>query len=265
MNSECVHLENTPIFYYITNKQAYETVFFLHAAFADHTLFDEQAEYFSRRYRVITLDLLGHGKSVKKGCSDGMDKMSEYINKIMEVEKIQKAHFAGISLGSVIIQDFANKYPHKVLSLCSVGGYDINDFDFSIQKQNNSGQIKMMLKAIFSIKWFAESNKKISAFTYEAQEKYYNMNLKFKKSSLRYLAKLNSLVNKYPKIKREYPLMIGCGEKDIPTELEISKVWHEKEPDSKLKIFKNSGHLVNLDVPEEYNKAYSDFLSASHI
>ena len=34
----------------------------------------------------------------------------------------------------------------------------------------------MMLKAMFSIKAFAEDNKKIAAYTKEAQEKFYQMN-----------------------------------------------------------------------------------------
>jgi len=41
----------------------------------------------------------------------------------------------------------------------------------------------MMLKAIISIKWFAKSNKLISATTTEAQEKFYQMNIRFKKRS----------------------------------------------------------------------------------
>ena len=56
---------------------------------------------------------------------------------------------------------------------------------------NSKEQMKMMMKAIFSIKWFAKANKKISAYRAEAQEEFYNLNIQFKKKSFKYLAKLN--------------------------------------------------------------------------
>lgn len=40
--------------------------------------------------------------------------------------------------------------------------------NMKIQMKNNSGNGFVMLKALFSIKRFAESNKKISAYTKEA-------------------------------------------------------------------------------------------------
>lgn len=37
-------------------------------------------------------------------------------------------------IGAILIQDFANKFPDKVASLCCIGGYDINNFDPALQK-----------------------------------------------------------------------------------------------------------------------------------
>ena len=45
-----------------------------------------------------------------------------------------------------------------------------DNFDFSLEKQNSAVQISMMLKAILSVRWFARSNKKISAYTVQAQD-----------------------------------------------------------------------------------------------
>lgn len=70
-------------------------------------------------------------------------------------ENIEKVHLVGISIGAILIQDFANKYPDMVSSLACFGAYDINNFDISMQKENGKAQVLMMLKAIFSIKWFA--------------------------------------------------------------------------------------------------------------
>lgn len=256
-------LQNSPIYYYITENNAMESILFIHAAFADHTSFDKQIEYFFPKYRVITLDLIGHGKSIQTKKGDDITKTADYISQIMKVEDIRKLHLVGVSIGGVLVQDFANKYPEKVASLCCIGAYDINHFDSSIQNENSGKQIGMMLKALVSVKWFAESNKTISAATPEAQEAFYQMNIKFKKSSFRYLASLPKLVNKFETKKREYPLLIGYGDKDAPMEAKAAKTWNRSEPKSQLFIFKNAGHLVNMDVPDEFNLTLEEFISAS--
>ena len=152
----------------------------------------------------------------------------------MKAEKIEKIHIVGVSLGAVLAQDFANQYPDMVKSLACFGGYDINNFDMKMQKENSASQMLMMLKALFSIKWFAKANKKISAFTLQAQDDFYDMNIQFPKKSFMYLASLNSMVNKYQTGQRAYPLLIGCGEFDIPMELEAVKMWKDREPQCKV-------------------------------
>lgn len=252
------HLENTPIAYYIDDSANKDWVVFIHAAFVDHRMFEKQFEYFSGKYNLLAVDLLGHGNSVHAKKGDNIEKMSEWIAQIFQKHGITAAHFVGVSLGAVFIQDFANKQESKVLSLTCFGGYDINDFDLKKQKGNSKEQMKMMMKALFSIKWFAKANKKISAYTAEAQEEFFKLNLQFKKKSFMYLAKLQNLVNKFPKKKREYKLLIGCGEHDIPMEIDIVNEWAEKENCEKV-ILQGAGHCANMDKPKEFNACLEDF------
>lgn len=50
----------------------------------------------------------------------------------------------------------------------------------------------MMLKAMISIKWFAKANRKISAYTRQAQDDFYDMNIGFPKKSFMFLAGLSN-------------------------------------------------------------------------
>lgn len=254
-----LYLKNSPIAYYLDDSANKEWLVFIHAAFVDRRMFEKQFDYFSGKYNLLAIDILGHGNSIHAQKGDGIEKMSDWIDRIFQKHKIPAAHFIGVSLGSVFIQDFANKYENKVLSLACFGGYDINNFDIKSQKSNSKEQMKMMLKALFSIKWFAKANKKISAYTSDAQTAFYNMNIQFKKSSFRYMAGLNKLVNKYPKKERNYNLLVGCGEHDIPMEIEIVNNWAEYENCDKI-IFGNAGHCVNMDVPQEFNICLEKFL-----
>jgi len=255
-------LENLPITYYIDTSANKDWVVFIHAAFVDHRMFEKQFEYFTQKYNLLAVDILGHGNSINAKKVDSIENMSFWINQIFEKHNITAAHFVGVSLGSVFIQDFANKYEDKVLSLACFGGYDINDFDLNKQKSNSKAQMKMMLKAIFSIKWFAKANKKISAYTKEEQEEFYNLNIQFRKKSFKYLAKLSCLINKFPKKQRKYPLLVGCGEYDIPMELEIVNEWATKEQCDK-DILPGAGHCANMDKPKEFNACLENFWKAS--
>lgn len=252
-------IDNSPITYYISGRKCDEWVLFLHAAFVDHRMFRTQIEYFGNKYNILAVDTIGHGKSTDTKKGDSIDKMSAWIYDIMKTEKIGKIHIVGVSLGAVLAQDFANHYPEMVKSLACFGGYDINNFDMKMQKENSTSQALMMLKALFSIKWFANSNKKISAFTLQAQNDFYDMNVQFPKKSFMYLASLNSMVNKYQTGQREYPLLIGCGKFDIPMELEIIKMWKDREPQCKVVLFENAGHCVNMDTPQIFNATMEKF------
>lgn len=252
-------LKDSPIVYYISGREKDEWVLLIHAAFVNYRMFRPQIDYFQDKYNILAVDVIGHGQSTDTAKGDRIDRMSEWINEILKTEMISKVHIVGVSLGAVLAQDFANHYPESVSSLACFGGYDINNFDMKMQKENGASQMLMMLKALFSVKWFARSNKKISAYSQKAQEDFYDMNIRFPKKSFMYLASLNSMVNVFQTEQRKYPLLIGCGKYDIPMELSAIKMWKQGEPDCKAVIFDHAGHCVNMDVPDEFNAVMESF------
>ncbi len=258
-------LDNSPIAYYVSGTEHKEWILFLHAAFVNHNMFRTQVDYFRDKYNVLILDIIGHGNSTDTQKGDSIDRMSVWISEILKKEKIDKVHIVGISLGAVLAQDFANQYPKAVQSLACFGGYDINNFDRQLQKKNGMSQMCMMLKAVFSIKWFAKSNKKISAYTVQAQKDFYEMNIGFPKKSFMYLASLNTMVNVRQATPREYPLLIGCGQHDIPMELSAVEMWKKNEPKCRVVIFEGAGHCVNMDVPQQFNKILEEFWSNGNL
>lgn len=254
-----IKLANSPITYYISRTGQAEWILFIHAAFVNHNMFKAQFEYFENKYNILAIDIIGHGQSTDTQKGDTINKMSMWIFDILKAENIDKVHIVGISLGAVLAQDFANCYPYAVSSLACFGGYDINHFDAKMKNENGAKQKLMMLKALFSVKWFAKENRKISAYTSQAQNEFFAMNILFPKKSFMFLATLNSMVNKYKTEQRNYPLLIGCGKFDIPMELEVIKAWKDREPDCTVVLFENAGHCVNMDVPQEFNKTMEEF------
>ncbi|MCM1388677.1 MAG: alpha/beta hydrolase [Bacillus sp. (in: Bacteria)] len=252
-------LDNSPVVYYKLDEKCAEWLLFLHAAFVNHEMFQKQFDYFAGKYNILLPDIIGHGRSTDTKKGDSLDNMSDWIHDILKKEKIEKIHIVGVSLGAVLAQDFANRYPGSIQSLACFGGYDINNFDKTMQGKNTVAQMLMMAKALFSIKWFAQANKKISAYSTQAQNDFYDMNIRFPKKSFMYLASLNGMVNAHQTKKRDYPLLIGCGAHDIPMELQAVKSWKKSEPDCEVVIFDNAGHCVNMDVPQEFNRVMEMF------
>lgn len=252
-------LEPSPIVYYISRSKCDEWILFLHAAFVDHKMFRPQFEYFQDKYNILAVDIIGHGRSTDTKKGDSLKKMSGWIYDIMKAENIGRVHIVGISLGAVLAQDLANRYPEAVGSLACFGGYDINGLDEKMQKEIAPQRCLMMLKALVSIKWFAKANKKISAFSTQAQDDFYDMNIRFPKRSFLYLASLDDMANVFQTKQRTYPLLIGCGRFDIPGELEAVELWKSREPRSKVVIFENAGHCVNMDVPQKFNEVLEGF------
>lgn len=250
---------NSPITYFISRTGQTEWILFIHAAFVNHNMFKAQFEYFENKYDILAIDIIGHGQSTDTQKGDTIDKMSKWIFDILKTENIDQIHIVGISLGAVLAQDFANRYPCAVSSLACFGGYDINNFDAKMKNDNNAKQKLMMLKALFSVKWFAKANKKISAYTSQAQNEFFAMNILFPKKSFMFLATLNNMVNKHKTGRRSYPLLIGCGKFDIPMELEAIKAWKSSEPDCTAVLFENAGHCVNMDVPQKFNRTMEEF------
>ena len=71
----------------------------------------------SKYFTVVTYDLRGHGESP---IPDGEFELNELVNDLERVRKkigIERAHFAGHSLGGMIGPAYARRHPDRVLSL----------------------------------------------------------------------------------------------------------------------------------------------------
>jgi pimeloyl-ACP methyl ester carboxylesterase len=71
----------------------------------------------SKYFTVVTYDLRGHGNSPVTNKNFTLDDLVSDLEKIREKTKIDKAHFAGHSLGGMIAPAYAIKFPNRVLSV----------------------------------------------------------------------------------------------------------------------------------------------------
>ena len=248
------------IFYYATGDKEKELIVFLHPSFADHRCFDKQVDYFAKEFRVVTIDMLGHGLSKVEKAKDKIDHTIHHIDTILKNEGYTKAHFAGVSMGTLIAQYYSLHYPDKVQSMTILGGYDINANNKEISKAQRSENIKWIFKALFSMNSFRRYVSSVSVSQPVEQARFYDMASLFTRKSFICMSGLGNILKQRENIVRNYPLLILCGDKDIELAKRMSKKWHESEPASKFQMIENAGHCANMDDPDTFNKIVISFI-----
>ena len=93
---------------------AKRTVVFIHGAGLDHSWFGLQSRYFGYHgYNVLALDLPGHGKSAGPVLTS-VPAMADWVMKVLDAAKAQRASLVGHSMGTLISLDCAARYPQRV-------------------------------------------------------------------------------------------------------------------------------------------------------
>jgi sigma-B regulation protein RsbQ len=82
----------------------------------------DQLPDFSRRNRVIAIDLPGHGQSDKPQITYSMDHFARAVEAVMRDAKVKRAVLVGHSMGTPIARQFYRKYPKKTLAIVVVDG-----------------------------------------------------------------------------------------------------------------------------------------------
>ncbi|MCX7791855.1 MAG: alpha/beta fold hydrolase [Chloroflexaceae bacterium] len=127
---------------------------FLHPAFGDHTCFHHQVEPFASDYHVIALDLLGHGRSQVRSGNVTVERTADLLAEILPAEGHTWAHLVGVSLGSLIAQHFAHRFPDMARTITVVGGYSIFGDNSAIVKAQRSEMFKWLFLMLFSMDRF---------------------------------------------------------------------------------------------------------------
>ena len=123
---EVSNYSDTPSFFdkdgtaYKTFGDAPATLIFIHGVGMCGEIWQPQVEHFSKDYRVITYDFLGHGKSVlKKDKPTLEDYVTQLYNLVNEIG-VTNFSLIGHSMGAIIAVAFALKYPRKVDTLIPI-------------------------------------------------------------------------------------------------------------------------------------------------
>jgi pimeloyl-ACP methyl ester carboxylesterase len=240
-------------------------VCFIHGAGGSSSIWHPQIRAFSKEFNVLMVDLRGHGRSRSLKIQDvkkfNFDVIVDDIVEVMNHQKIEQAHFVGMSLGTIIIRCIAERYPEKIESM-SLGGAV---FKLSLKSKLliNIGNLTksfvphMVLYRIFANIVIPKNSfsRSRNFFIREAKKVYHR---EFKKwFSL--TTKLKPLLYLFREQEHSSPTLYIMGEHDSMF-LPGIRTMISNHTNSKLVVIKNAGHVVNIDKPEDFNRTTINFI-----
>lgn len=109
-----------PIHYWVEGSKDKPAVVMIHGATLDHHMFDTQIASLLGDYRVVTLDMRGHGDSRPMGRAFTVPEAVDDLAAILDELGVHCAILLGQSTGGYVAQEFFFRFPSRVQALIMV-------------------------------------------------------------------------------------------------------------------------------------------------
>lgn len=253
-----ISYKNTKISYSDTGKG--NAVVLLHGFLENQTMWQDLVPELSKKYRIITIDLLGHGETECLGYVHSMEDNANAVQAVLSKLRIRKAIFVGHSMGGYVALAFAELYPSSVKGL--VLQNSTSKADSEERKANRDRAIKAVKKDFIGFVRLSIAN----LFNPNNRERLANEIGKVKLEALKtplqgVVASLEGM-----KIRKDrevllhltsFPKMLILGKKDPVLNYAESL---EQIEDTAVKLFTfPDGHMSYIENKDELKKVLLDF------
>lgn len=241
-------------------------VVFVHGAGGSSSIWHQQMRAFRERYNVLMVDLRGHGGSqLSEARARRLDYTFEAVSRevvdVLEHEGLPAAHFVGISLGCIVIRTIAELEPDRVLSM-TLGGAIVR-LDLRSRLLVGLGNVfKRVVPYLWLYKLFAwiimpraAHRESRSLFVREARKLAQREFVRW----FRLTTEVTPLLRFYRERELGTPTLYVMGDQDhlfLPPARKLAQE-HQK---SELAVVPHSGHVVNVDQPETFNRLAIAFI-----
>ncbi|MFY0613926.1 MAG: alpha/beta fold hydrolase [Hyphomicrobiaceae bacterium] len=242
-----------------------ELLVLMHGIGGNRTNWTEQVEAFSEHFHTVSWDARGYGDSDDyEGPLDFGD-FARDLKSLLDHFGAEKAHLCGLSMGGRIAQDFYLQFPERVKSLTLVATF-AGFRSFSSQERQRFIDLRKKPlveegkepKDIAPIVAKTLIGPAASDDTY--QRLVHSMEMLHKESYVKTI-EASTMYDKALELETvTVPTCLVFGEHDSLTTPETGKAMAERIKGSELHIVPRSGHLINIEEPEIFNRIVLGFL-----
>jgi 3-oxoadipate enol-lactonase len=240
-------------------------IVFLHAFPLNRTMWAQQEEALSLQFRIITIDLRGHGESDAPLWRYTLEQSADDVNALLDQLLIQQAIFVGLSMGGYILFAFYRKYAARVKGLvladtkAQADTAEGKDGRFqmaqTVYKKGPFAIVDTMLSKLFS----PTTIKTRPALVQQVRTMIEDSQISGIAGDLMAMAERPDSI---PLLKQiTCPTQIIVGELDQATPPSDAKLMADQIPNARLAIISNAAHLANLEQPERFNQIIAAFAS----
>jgi pimeloyl-ACP methyl ester carboxylesterase len=240
-----------------------EVIVLLHGYLESSEVWNGFEEQLSLRFRVISVDLPGHGLSDVYGEVHTMEFMAEVIKKLLDSLGIDRAFLTGHSLGGYVTLAFLDLFPDSLSGYCLFHSQPFADQPAAIEKRKREiAIVKMGKKNLMYpdnvIKMFAESN--LAKYSETLQR---SKDIASRIPGEGIIAVLNGMIVRPSRLsvmeEGRVPCLWILGSMDsyIPYDLIQTKV--KLPANARVVVLENSGHLGFIEEQALSVKVISDF------
>jgi 3-oxoadipate enol-lactonase len=229
----------------------------IHGLFLDHTAFEEQIRAFADRYRIIAIDIHGHGASSELDRSMSLDEMAADFFDLVQQLGIQQAIWGGVSLGGMTSLRIAIGHPEAVLGLLLLNtnagkgaGKKVPSFDglnapltMRLLWQTRFLKNKVLEAGLFGRTTLATKPDLLPSWV----EKMKPISCKSMKNAIEAVLSASSILEQLSSIA--VPTTIAGGAEDTALPMSASRDIHEKICDSILVEIPQCGHSSSIEQP----------------
>lgn len=240
-----------------------EPLILLHGLGSSLLDWEYQTPDFSKKYKVVALDLRGHGRSGKPSGRYSIKLFADDVALLLKGLNLYPAHIHGLSMGGATGLHLASHYPELVKSLVVANMSANMPVKNLIQKKMYYSRV--LITWIFGTGKMGEIIAK-NVFPKEYQGKLREL-LKLRWSGNKrrtYLNALRALKNwdiRSDLHRIKAPTLIVHSQNDY-TPLEVKEEYASRIENARIEIIPDAHHIVNVEKPEIYNKIINDFMTS---
>jgi len=250
-----------------------EPIVFVHEFAGSHWSWEPQIRYFSRRHRCIVYAARGYPPSdVPEGVEHySQQRAAADIGAVMDAAGIERAHLVGLSMGGFATLHFGLDQPQRALSLVCAGiGYGAH-LDHRPEFQRLSAEVADALEREGSAAFAAVYARGAARVQFEAKDargfaefvkRLAQHSVPGAANTMRGVqARRPSLYDLEDRLAQlAVPTLVVAGDEDDQTLL--PGIFLKRTiPACGLLVLPKTGHTINLEEPDAFNRAVAEFLA----